>query len=703
MPGVTKAGKKRPAQSQAGPKAKKILLEKTGKPEKKRSRPVTAAVPADDGDSESLEDLDDLNSEQGDEWVDEEGRGDEEHAMDQDFPQDSGFPKPKDANAARESHKAQKALQSQRRAFKPNSSLLADAKRIWSLARQKNIGPKERQKHVADLMGVIRGKVKEIVLKHDASRIVQTLVKYGRQAERDEVAVELKGHYRDLAQHKYSKFLVTKLIRLSPTHRASILLEFQSYVQRLLLHREASFVLADAFDLYANAYERSILLRDFYGRETALFSASFSAAGSAEDKERAKKGLLGVLEAPGMDEEKRRRVLAAVKGNLVVIFNNPDKGAITHSIVHRALWEYLTVLNDASASVSDEAEREKMRREIFESCQDVLAEMVHTKDGSRAVREFLAHGSAKDRKQILKVLKPHVERICLDDEAQLVLFTALDVVDDTKLLSKSILSSISTLLLTPPPPNANILSGTPVSSTKLYTTPQGRRSLLYPIITRSPRHFTPSLIGTISQTDALRLSGKTSKKDTKAREEEVRKAVSADLMRWVKEKVAEVVREPGGALVVAEVMLFAEADKKEAIQTLLGALTSPYPSSSSTPHPIDLPHTSRLYKILLQGGHFNHSTSSISLAPTSTWDRVYFAREFVRVVGREGVVGMCTEGEANGAFVVAELCGALIVDDAGDGGEREEIKRWFDEDVRRALEEGRAKGKKVLLEKIALL
>lgn len=75
----------------------------------------------------------------------------------------------------------------------------------------------------------------------------------------------------------------------------------------------------------------------------------------------------------------------------------------------------------------------------------------------------------------------------------------------------------------------------------------------------------------------------------------------------------------------------------------------------------------------------------------------------MRVVGREGVVGMCTEGEANGAFVVAELCGALIVDDAGDGGEREEIKRWFDEDVRRALEEGRAKGKKVLLEKIALL
>jgi pumilio family protein 6 len=153
-------------------------------------------------------------------------------------------------------------------------------------------------------------------------------------------------------------------------------------VQRLLLHREASSVLADAFDLYANAYERTILLRDFYGRETALFSGTGSTEG---DKERAKKGLHGVLDAPGMDGEKRRRVLSAVKDNLMIMylyasfspllpcwltdsisFNNPDKGAVAHSIVHRALWEYLTVLNDSALSVADEAEQEKMRREIFE-------------------------------------------------------------------------------------------------------------------------------------------------------------------------------------------------------------------------------------------------------------------------------------------------------------------------------------------------
>ena len=59
-------------------------------------------------------------------------------------------------------------------------------------------------------MGVIRGKVQDVVFKHDASRIVQTIVKYGGQKERDEIALELKGRYKELAQNKYSK--VSELI-----------------------------------------------------------------------------------------------------------------------------------------------------------------------------------------------------------------------------------------------------------------------------------------------------------------------------------------------------------------------------------------------------------------------------------------------------------------------------------------------------------
>lgn len=96
-------------------------------------------------------------------------------------------------------------LHEQRKAQKPNSELLNTAKRTWALARQKEIPKQEREKHIKALIDVIRGKVQEIVFKHDASRIVQTAVKHGNQPQRDEIAAELKGRYKELAQNKYSK------------------------------------------------------------------------------------------------------------------------------------------------------------------------------------------------------------------------------------------------------------------------------------------------------------------------------------------------------------------------------------------------------------------------------------------------------------------------------------------------------------------
>ncbi len=95
----------------------------------------------------------------------------------------------------------------------------------------------------------------------------------------------------------------------------AILQEFQGHVRRLLLHREASSVLADAFELYANAYERSLLLRDFYGKEASLFTVT---VGSQADKEQSKKGLKGLL--GGGDKDRRRRLLSAVKENLVTMW-----------------------------------------------------------------------------------------------------------------------------------------------------------------------------------------------------------------------------------------------------------------------------------------------------------------------------------------------------------------------------------------------
>ena len=114
-----------------------------------------------------------------------------------------------------------------------------------------------------------------------------------------------------------SPFTLPFFLSSSPlllSYRPIILRELQGHVLRLLLHREASGVLADTFELYANAYERSILLRDFYGKEASLFTVT---AGSEEEKERSKRGLRGLME--GLEGDRRKRILAALKDNLVTM------------------------------------------------------------------------------------------------------------------------------------------------------------------------------------------------------------------------------------------------------------------------------------------------------------------------------------------------------------------------------------------------
>jgi len=80
--------------------------------------------------------------------------------------------------------------------------------------------------------------------------------------------------------------------------------------------------------------------------------------------------------------------------------------------------------------------------------------------------------------------------------------------------------------------------------------------LLYPLVPRTLRHYTPALVASLAETDAAR--ARTSKKDPDVRAAEVRAAASSDLLRWIEDQGADVSRETGGSLIVTEVML--EAD-----------------------------------------------------------------------------------------------------------------------------------------------
>lgn len=89
-----------------------------------------------------------------------------------------------------------------------------------------------------------------------------------------------------------------------------------------------------------------------------------------------------------------------------------------------------------------------------------------------------------------------------------------------------------------------------------------------------------------------------------------------------------------------------------------------------------------------------------------TWDAQAFAIQAVKTLDEEVIVGMCVKGERNGAFVVAELCEALMAEKGDAEGRKEArktLKGWFGKKVVKEIESGEGKGKKVLLDKISSL
>tara|TARA_R110002003_G_scaffold23_1_gene1096 strand:- start:1322 stop:2113 length:792 start_codon:yes stop_codon:yes gene_type:complete len=117
------------------------------------------------------------------------------------------------ANNSREAHAKQKALAKERKAAKPNADVIERSKKLWEKLRLKShIQKDERKELVKELFEIIEGRVKDFVFKHDSVRVIQTAIKYSTMEQKRMIARELKGEFRTLAEGKYSKFLIAKLV-----------------------------------------------------------------------------------------------------------------------------------------------------------------------------------------------------------------------------------------------------------------------------------------------------------------------------------------------------------------------------------------------------------------------------------------------------------------------------------------------------------
>ncbi|KAI8349206.1 armadillo-type protein [Choanephora cucurbitarum] len=417
-----------------------------------------------------------------------------------------------------ESRNEQRNVRLERKSHDKNFEMISHAKKVWEQLRRGDIGRDEQKNLMNKIMGIIGGKVQDVIFKHDASRIIQTCLKKGNAEQRNQIAEELRGRYVELSKSMYGKFIVMKAIEYCHKQRDTILEEFRNNVRKLIRHKEASTVIETFYAQFSNATQRHELLAEFYGPEMTLFRRGGGA-----------KTLDDLLAAfPDKKDAVLRHMSETLQGCL-------DKGTIVNSIVHKALYQYM--------SLADEKGREEMMGHLKDSLQDI----VHTREGAWVAMICLSIASPKDRKNIIKAFKPFLVKMAQDEYGYLVLLRLLDVTDDTVLISKAVVGELSK------------------SAKDLFADKFGRRVFLYILAGRNTRYLSPETVQLLKEGDEIRVS----KKDPEARAQEVLNACSPQLIQLVAENAPILMREKLSSQVVQEIMLHATGDKSAAIDAIL--------------------------------------------------------------------------------------------------------------------------------------
>jgi len=442
--------------------------------------------------------------------------------------------------------------------------------------------------------------MKDFVLKHDAVRVVQTAIKYSTPERRKMIAKELQGTYPTLAESRYAKFLIGKLIVEGDKEvRDLIVPEFYGRVRKMINHPEASWILDDIYRGVASKEQKAILLREWYGPDTFLFG------GKNENKDATPTAELSEI----LEKEPSKR--APIMRYLLDMTNQLIQKKMTgFTMLHDAMYQYYT-----NVKLGSEEAREYMEMIKEDENGDLLKNMGFTKFGARLVCLLLAHGTAKDRKQILRTYKDTFQLMSTDPHGHLIILTAYDTIDDTVLTSKSVISEL--LGKAEPNDSSNILT--------LANDPNAKLTIRYLLGGASKSLFDASHASDLELLEQIWENRKTtSKKDPEIRRKELVAALSPPLLASIASSPEDLVATSFGCQLITEALLSCVGDKSaalEAVASTAGGDPDAQPEENSEelsiaavpalPHISKIPHGGRMFKTLISGGHFDKSARKV--------------------------------------------------------------------------------------------
>lgn len=501
-----------------------------------------------------------------------------------------------------EAHAKQRALAKERRASKPNADAIQRTKKIWERLRRKSHVPlEERRQLTGELFDIITGRVHEFCFKHDSVRVIQCAHKYANKTQRKNIANELRGHMRELAESKYGKFLVERIVQEGDQEtRDAIIPEFYGHVRHLINHPVASWLVDDVYRQIAKPEQKACMLREWYGAEFALFHRNPAAKVAATVTNDDTADLKTILER---NPEKRKPILQYL---LDLINSLIQKKMTGFTMLHDAMLQYFLVQHAESAEQKEFMEIMKgdIDPDVEGGGGELFRNMAFTKGGSRLLCLVLAYETPKGRKTIIRVFKDYIETMAFDNYAKMVLVVALDVPDDTKMSAKAILPELLGANMTNEEEKLDRLEA-------IITSLNARWPILYPMAGTAKWLCKDNEKALLDEVNQIRKT--TSKKAPETRSKEIIDSMAPTLLDFIAQRADRLIKTSFGCQFITEALLTTTtSSENNAAKTAIAELAAGDPNAED--HPARDPATTRMLKALVAGGTFDPETRTVNLA-----------------------------------------------------------------------------------------
>uniref|UniRef100_A0A0N4UFR6 PUM-HD domain-containing protein n=1 Tax=Dracunculus medinensis TaxID=318479 RepID=A0A0N4UFR6_DRAME len=363
---------------------------------------------------------------------------------------------------------------------KANFDLTMRCKSIWEIIRRL-FEYFKREKAISELYSLVKGKMKELIYAHDTSRVIECLLSFAGPEMKEALFRELIPEIIRMAKSKYARFFVVKMLKFGTGSQRKLVIEsIRNHCVSLMRTTISASVLELIYNDYANAQQRRDIESEFYGKEYCIFD------------ELAKQ------------PNKIKAVVTNLYDNLIDIVTKPQ---LKLSLVHSLLQTFFEHCN------------KEERTEMIDSLKDHIAEIVHTNPGANVALQCIWHGTAKERKVIVKNFKGLVVKACKEKYGHHVLLGIFDSVDDTVKVNKYIVQEI----------------GNHIS--EIISDKYGINVLHYLVHPRDPRYFSKIQIELLKKGD----SNEFTKKPTQDRFSELFKCISKPLGKFMAANIDELI------------------------------------------------------------------------------------------------------------------------------------------------------------------